>query len=91
MMSPRAQAVKLAIQHVREPRQRTPIAAGTPGESPADPLHAQPLGHFRVLPHVYIVVVVDEPVPNRLPKNQSDRQQKQTTNATTGDKVCRTD
>ena len=42
------QPVELAIEHVREPGERLPVAAMTGGEGPADPLHRQPLGDLGI-------------------------------------------
>src|SRR5665213_535331 len=78
MMAARPGTVDLAIQHMRQPGQRMPVArmkTERPDESPP----SQPRLHQRVVRHILLVIVFDKTVvKHRQVKQQSDQSQGQT-------------
>ena len=60
LMSARAEAEELAVEHVREPRDRMPIARLRGGECPPNAVPVQPSLHHRVVRYQAGIVVVDE-------------------------------
>ena len=77
MMAAGLQAIKLAVQHVREPGQRMPVAGVVRGERPGDSLAGQAPADVPVLVDVIVVVEVDEVVAGRLAEDGDHRQQQQ--------------
>ena len=80
MVAPSGEAVELAIQHQGEPSHRAPENDAV-GKRPDDPLACQPAGNVGILAYIHSVVVVDEPVADRLAEDQPDRQQQQATDS----------
>lgn len=70
MMRAWIQAEQLAIEHVRDRRQRMPVLGMHMGERPPNPAPAQPRADVRVIKHVKRIVVIDELMLKRLPKNR---------------------
>src|SRR5207244_2512343 len=67
---------ELAIKHVRDRRERMPIVGMHVRECPQNVLPRQSCLNLRVLAHVNPVVVIDEAMAKRLPKNRErDRHQ----------------
>ncbi len=56
VMTRRTQSVKLAIQHVREPRQRVPIRAMNVSEGPLQPRPSQSRRNLRIAGDVIVVI-----------------------------------
>ena len=54
------QAKELAVQHVRNPGERVPVAGVARGQSPLQPLRGEPLPDVQVAGGVKGIVVVDE-------------------------------
>ena len=79
MVSPAAQAEQLAIQHVRERRQRIPLAKRPTRKGPADPCGGQARGDRRIVRDKAGVVVPQQAVVKRLSIDQPDRQQQKST------------
>ena len=73
-------AVDLAIQHVREGRQRKPLAERSVGQRPPQPGKRQSRGYVRVFVNVNLVVEAGELVMHRLAEDQADRQQQKNRN-----------
>ena len=61
----RVEAEQLAVQHVRDPRERMPVGGVAGRHRPADVLEADAAPHVAVLAHVVGVVVVHELVEPR--------------------------
>ena len=72
MMSPRLEAVKLTIQHVRNGGKRMPVVSMHMGEGPLHPVEAKTAPDSRISENIGIVIVVDELVPQSLAKNDPD-------------------
>src|ERR1700686_1172351 len=70
MMSARFQPVELAIQHMRDGRQRMPVLGMNMCEGPRDTRDSETACYFRILIDVVLIIVVNELVPERLAKNQ---------------------
>ena len=68
------EAVKLAVQHVRDAGQWVPVPDMAMGEGPSDPLGGQATLDVCVLKHVRAVVVGDEVVPDGLTEHEDDRE-----------------
>ena len=76
VMSAGIQSVKLAVQHVGKPSQWMPVGRVKAGEGPGDSLEGQTLRNHRILKHIFIVVVENELVMQRLAENdKGDRGQ----------------
>src|SRR5271157_1687209 len=75
MVAAGLQFIKLAVQHVREPGQRVPVAAAIRGEGPGSPCAGQAPANMRVLVNVISVVEVDKVVRQRLCEDEDHRQQ----------------
>lgn len=69
-MASRIQREQLAIQHVRDPRERMPIRGMSVSKGPNDPLHFEAREDVRVLIHIFFVVVIDEVVSEGLTENE---------------------
>ena len=77
MMAAGLQAIKLAVEHVREPGERVPVAGVVRSEGPGDSLAGQPPIDMRVFTDVFVVVEVDELVAGRLAKDGGHGQHQQ--------------
>ena len=86
VVSAGVRSVELVVQNVGEPRQRMPVAGMAGCEGPADFLGDRTLNDMRIFVDVFVVVVVDELVMDRLAEDQSNRQQQET-----ADGPCRVD
>ena len=72
VMAGGVQAVQLAIKHVGKPRQRVPVPGGlATGEGPLYPGQRETAGNMRVRIHIDVIIIIDEPIPHRLPENQA--------------------
>jgi hypothetical protein len=60
MMPARVHPVQFAIEHVREPGQRMPVAGVTGAESPRHSARGPALRHHLVFGDVILIVVIDE-------------------------------
>ena len=78
VVPPRCQTVDLAVEHVRDPRQRMPVAVVTATEDPGDSVPGESLTDVRVGIHVHVVINVDELVSERPAEDQSHRQHEKT-------------
>jgi hypothetical protein len=74
VMASRLQPVDLAIEHVREPGQRMPIAGIRPGEGPAHSVPAKACHDLWISPDVIRVVEADELKENRRCVDGNNRQ-----------------
>src|SRR5262245_2906151 len=72
-MALRIQPIQVAVQHVRQPRQRMPIPGISSGESPDDTFSGESCLHIAVFHNVCMVVVGDEIVVSRLPIDRNSR------------------
>ena len=59
-MARRLEAVKLAVQHVRKPRDRMPVRRVGLREGPVDALPSQPRLHLRIICQVRRIIESDE-------------------------------
>ena len=75
------QAVKLAVEHVRDRGQRMPIFGVNVGECPDNIGKAEATGYPGILIHVTRVIVVNEIVPECLAKNRPSQRYKNDANA----------
>ncbi len=66
MVRARAQPEELAVQHVRQPRERVPVAGVAGGEGPGEPRASEAGAHVGVAAHVVGVVVAHEAVAGHL-------------------------
>src|ERR1035438_1749179 len=66
---PRPQAIDLAVGHVRQPCQRMPVADFAIGQRPNGSLEGQTLCHYWVVIDIFVVIVIDEFVMQRLSEN----------------------
>ena len=78
MVSGRIQAVELAVQHVGDDRQGTPLAEGPSVSAHQSPGQRQSGRNVWILVHVMLVVEPDELVAHRLAKDEADGQQEKT-------------
>ena len=79
MMSPWLKTVELAIQHVRQRGERMPVVGMHTGEGPPNSVRREARADPRILVNVFVVVVVDELVSQRLAKdNPHDRHEQET-------------
>jgi hypothetical protein len=69
------QPKQLAIEHVRNGRERVPVLRVDMGEGPPDALPAQPAVHVRILQDVKRIVVIDELVVECLSKDNPDERE----------------
>ena len=83
MMSPRREPVNLAVQHVRKPRQRVPIAGIFGCEGPGYVPGRQTVGNIRIVIHVTIVVIVYKLVVESLTKDYKNGNRQKPQTATT--------
>ena len=84
-----AQAEQLAIEYVREPRERVPIRAVKRRETPDDSLPIDALLDRRVLRHIGTVVVVEKLEVRRLAIDGNDHQQQKAANGQRHTRVLR--
>jgi len=77
VMAPRLQPIKLAIEHVRKPRQRMPVAGMETLARPREVFQGQPGLNPRVAADVVRVVVIDEAELEDRPVNRGNRQRQQ--------------
>ncbi len=75
MMAARFQIIKLAIQHVRQPRERMPVGSVKRRNRPGNASARQARLDMRILIDVVIVVEVNEFVVGGLAKDGGDRKQ----------------
>src|SRR5208283_2956134 len=75
------QAIQLTIQHVREPREGVPVGGMSLGEGPDESFEGDSTFDLRILVHVLVIIVVDEPMPSRLAEYQSNAKHKKNANA----------
>ena len=70
---------ELAIDHVRNCRERMPVLGMNVGERPCDAAPRQSCAHVRIVEHVKRVVVINELVMERLAEHRPrQRDQKKT-------------
>src|SRR5438309_3695232 len=69
MMSARIQAVELAIDHMRNPRQRMPVRRVNMPEGPDNSIHAEAPHYLGISRYVIGIIIVDKPVVERLAEN----------------------
>ena len=72
MMAARLEIENLAIDHVRDERERMPVARLNIDERPGETVKRYPLRHQRVSVNVGLVVVVHEIVAERLAEDDPD-------------------
>jgi len=72
MMAAGMQSVQLAVQHVRQPRQRMPVERIILRERPDHSFERQAANDFRIFINVLLVIIVNKSVPQRLAKNHPD-------------------
>ena len=60
MVSSRLQSVNLAVQHVRNRRQRVPVSGMTMDKSADDAIDRQASRNRRVFVNIYVIVKIDE-------------------------------
>ena len=70
MVSAWFQAEKLAIDHVRDRGQGMPVVIIEMSERPSHSRNREALSNIRILVNVFIIVVIDEVVAERLPKHR---------------------
>lgn len=70
MMAGRIETIKLAVDHVRNPGERMPVAGMDMDEGPADAARRKAATDLRILEDVIAVIKVDEFVAQRLAKNE---------------------
>src|SRR5208337_2814521 len=80
MMAAGFKVKKLAVQHVRQPGQRMPVAGMVRSERPGGRLTAQATPNMLVFVNVVFVVEVDEFVVDGLAEDGDHSQQEKTTN-----------
>ena len=80
MVPPCVQPVKLAIQHVRQPRQRMPVAEIHRRERPLKAVARNATANMRVVGHVKRIVEVDEIKCDDWEINRRRRQHEQRAN-----------
>jgi hypothetical protein len=71
VMAPRPHAVKLAVEHVAEPRQRVEIHRALSGERPGHARPAEPRLDARIVRDVERIIKIDEEMRDRLPVDQN--------------------
>src|SRR5579871_3119759 len=69
MVAASMQSIELAVQHVRNPRERVPVARISVRERPLDPLRSKPFNHFGILVDVILVIEINEPKSKCLREN----------------------
>jgi hypothetical protein len=72
MMSPRLQAIELAIQHVRNRSERMPVSGMGVGERPLNPVERKAICDSWVQDDVTLVVITYEVVAKRSAKSDPD-------------------
>ena len=78
MMADGSKSKQLAIDHVRNRRERMPVPRVAVRERPSDSAQCQPARHDRISVNVSLIVEINEFVTKRLPENQPrDCDQKQ--------------
>ena len=60
MMAPGIQAEKLAVEHMRQPSQRVPVACAAGAKGPANSLPVKRRLNMAIVGNVGIVVIVDK-------------------------------
>src|SRR5437016_6937990 len=70
MVTSRLQSIYLAVEHMRDRRQRMPVHGVNMGECPGNAAEADAACYFSVLINVARIVVVNEVVPESLAKNK---------------------
>ncbi len=75
-----AEPIELAVQLMRETGERMPVRTMAVGKDPGDAGDRQPVRHVGILINVFVIIIVDELVADRLAEDQSHRQQKQAAN-----------
>ena len=73
MMSTGTGPIKLPVQHVGNAGERNPVEDVAMREGPLHILFGHSLGDLRVLVHRFGIIVVDEPIADRLAKDQPHR------------------
>jgi hypothetical protein len=76
MVGTRAWPEELAVEHVREPRQRMPIRHGSRRESPSNSLPRQAVLNDDVVPDIMGIIIVDEIEVPYLPIDERRRNDK---------------
>ena len=72
----RIHSEQLAVEHVRDRRQRMPVLRMDMRERPDNPAPGQARAHVRVVEHVKRIVIIDELMAERLSKHRPrDRDQ----------------
>ena len=85
MLCPGVQSEQLAIQHVRKPRDRMPVAGVSGGESPLDAGPRQAVLDDAIIRDVILVVVNDKAIVRHRPVSQQrDEREQQSYGARTG-------
>ena len=72
MMTRRAEAINLAIEHVAKGRQRMPKIRVTMGQHPLQPIKRDSGTDLAILVNVYVVIEVHEAIVDGLPENDPD-------------------
>ena len=72
MMSPRLEAVELAIEHVRDGGERMPVGSMNMSERPLDRAKREPIRDLGILVNVLPVIIADELMVNDLPEGHPD-------------------
>jgi hypothetical protein len=79
-MPSRVRAEQLAVQHVRQPRQRVPLARPMDAERPHDAVSGEPAAHVGVQVDEVRIVVEDEVERGRWQVQREGRQEKSSSN-----------
>ena len=72
VMSTSVQPEKLAIEHMRNTRQRVPVSRMKMGKYSNYAIEGEALDDARILININVVIEIDEIVPERLSKDQPD-------------------
>ena len=67
-----AEPEQLAIEHMRNTRQRMPVSRMKMRKCSNHAIEREALDDARILININVVIEIDEVVPERLPKNQPD-------------------
>src|SRR6266516_38432 len=70
MMTSRLYPVELAVEHVRNRRQRMPVPRMTMGECADRSIDRETFCDQRIIINVHVVIEIDELVPDRLAEHQ---------------------
>ena len=80
MMPPWLHSKYLAVQHVRNPSERMPVAGLGSRESPADIIPGQAAQHMGIFSDINAIIVADEAIAKRREKRSRHENEQQKTN-----------